>query len=131
MGKCWRWWKPSKQRVKSTYHEQHHHNRLVSFIWGIADDVLIIDFWENNLSRDAKEVVNQSTPVLVTIFNTHLRLLDTWLKDRKDPDCKQVIADLREQIQQKRHLETADLYDAPSLWDFGRMRWKRCLQKKK
>ena len=63
-------------------------------------EFLIIDFWENNFSRDAKEVVDQSTPVLVTIFNTHLRLLETYLKDQKDPDCKQVIADLREQIQQ-------------------------------
>ena len=63
-------------------------------------DFLIIDFWENNFSRDAKEVVDQSTPVLVTIFNTRLRLLETYLKDQKDPDCKVVIADLREQIQQ-------------------------------
>lgn len=62
-------------------------------------DFLIIDFWENNFSRDAKEVVDQSTPVLVTIFNTRLRLLETYLKDQKDPDCRQVIADLREQIQ--------------------------------
>jgi type I restriction enzyme R subunit len=63
-------------------------------------DFLIIDFWENNFSRDAKEVIDQSTPVLVTIFNTRLRLLETYLKDQKDPDCKGVIADLREQIQQ-------------------------------
>ena len=62
-------------------------------------DFLIIDFWENNFSRDAKEVVDQSTPVLVTIFNTRLRLLETYLKDQKAPDCKQVIADLRGQIQ--------------------------------
>jgi type I restriction enzyme R subunit len=63
-------------------------------------DFLIIDFWENNFSRDAKEVVDQSTPVLVTIFNTRLKLLETYLKNQKDPDCKQVITDLREQIQQ-------------------------------
>ena len=43
-------------------------------------DFLIIDFWENNFSRDAKEVVDQSTPVLVTIFNTRLKLLETYLK---------------------------------------------------
>ena len=63
-------------------------------------DFLIIDFWENNFSRDAKEVVDGSTPVLVTIFNTRLKLLETYLKDQKDLDCKGVIADLREQIQQ-------------------------------
>ena len=63
-------------------------------------DFLIIDFWENNFSRDAKEVVEQITPVLVTIFNTRLRLLETYLKNQKDPDCQQVITDLRNQIQQ-------------------------------
>jgi type I restriction enzyme, R subunit len=63
-------------------------------------DFLIIDFWENNFSRDAKEVVDVSTPVLVTIFNTRLKLLETYLKEQNDPHCKQVIADLREQIQQ-------------------------------
>src|SRR5688572_2261007 len=63
-------------------------------------EFLIIDFWENNFSRDAKEVVEQTTPVLVTIFNTCLRLLETYFKDQKDPDCKSVITDLREQIQQ-------------------------------
>ncbi len=63
-------------------------------------DFLIIDFWENNFSRDAKEVVDQSAPVLVTIFNTRLKLLETYLQDQKDPDCQQVIADLRGQIQQ-------------------------------
>jgi type I restriction enzyme R subunit len=63
-------------------------------------DFLIIDFWENNFSRDAKEAVEQTTPVLVTMFNTRLRLLETYLKDQKDPDCQQVITDLRNQIQQ-------------------------------
>jgi type I restriction enzyme R subunit len=63
-------------------------------------DFLIIDFWENNFSRDAKEVVDQSTPILVTIFNTRLRLLETYLKDQKDLDYQQVITDLRNQIQQ-------------------------------
>ena len=63
-------------------------------------DFLIIDFWENNFSRDAKEVVETNTPVLVTIFNTRLKLLETYLKEQKDADCQQVIADLREQIQQ-------------------------------
>ncbi len=63
-------------------------------------DFLIIDFWENNFSRDAKEVVDQSAPVLVTIFNTRLKLLETYLNDQQNPDCQQVIADLRGQIRQ-------------------------------
>jgi type I restriction enzyme, R subunit len=89
-------------------------------------DFLIIDFWENNFSRDAKEVVDQSTPVLVTIFNTRLRLLETYLKDQKDPDCKQVIADLREQIQQiptdsftiRKHMPEIEEAWADAFWNY-------------
>lgn len=89
-------------------------------------DFLIIDFWENNFSRDAKEVVDQSTPVLVTIFNTRLRLLETYLKDQKDPDCKGVIADLREQIQQiptdsftiRKHLPEIEEAWTDAFWEY-------------
>jgi len=89
-------------------------------------DFLIIDFWENNFSRDAKEVVDQSTPVLVTIFNTRLRLLETYLKDQKDPDCRQVIADLREQIQQiptdsftiRKHMPEIEEAWTDAFWDY-------------
>ncbi|WKZ38705.1 MAG: DEAD/DEAH box helicase family protein [Anaerolineales bacterium] len=89
-------------------------------------DFLIIDFWENNFSRDAKEVVDQSTPVLVTIFNTRLKLLETYLKDQKDPDCKQVIADLREQIQGiptdsftiRKHMPEIEEAWTDAFWDY-------------
>ncbi len=89
-------------------------------------DFLIIDFWENNFSRDAKEVVDQSTPVLVTIFNTRLKLLETYLKDQKDPDCKGVIADLREQIQQiptdsftiRKHMPEIEEAWTDAFWDY-------------
>ncbi|MBL8080248.1 MAG: DEAD/DEAH box helicase family protein [Anaerolineales bacterium] len=89
-------------------------------------DFLIIDFWENNFSRDAKEVVDQSTPVLVTIFNTRLKLLETYLKDQKDPDCKQVIADLRGQIQQiptdsftiRKHMPEIEEAWTDAFWDY-------------
>jgi len=89
-------------------------------------DFLIIDFWENNFSRDAKEVVDQSTPVLVTIFNTRLRLLETYLKDQKDSDCKQVIADLREQIHQiptdsftiRKHMPEIEEAWTDAFWDY-------------
>lgn len=89
-------------------------------------DFLIIDFWENNFSRDAKEVVDPSTPVLVTIFNTRLRLLETYLKEQKDSDCKAVIADLREQIQHiptdsftiRKHLPEIEEAWTDAFWDY-------------
>lgn len=89
-------------------------------------DFLIIDFWENNFSRDAKEVVDVSTPVLAMIFNTRLKLLETYLKNQKDPDCKQVIADLREQIQQiptdsftiRKHMPEIEEAWTDAFWDY-------------
>ena len=101
----------------------HYLDRLPNFE---KKGFLVIDFWENNFSRNAKEAVEQSTPVLVTIFNTRLRLLETYLKDQKDPDCQQVIADLREQIQQipvdsftiRKHLPEIEEAWQDSFWNY-------------
>ncbi len=67
---------------------------------GEKKNFLILDFWENNFSKEAKETVENTLPVLVAIFNTRLRLLETYLGEQSSPDCQQVIADLREQIGQ-------------------------------
>ena len=67
---------------------------------GGKKEFLIIDFWENDFSKQAKEVTDTSVPVLVAIFNTRLRLLETYLGEQGNPDCQQVVADLRGQIAQ-------------------------------
>lgn len=59
----------------------------------------IIDFWQNDFQRattDTEPPVN--TPVLVTIFNTRLKLLRILLEQGRDGEARQVIADLRKQI---------------------------------
>jgi len=89
-------------------------------------DFLIIDFWENNFGRDAREVVDTSVPVLVTIFNTRLGLLERYLDDQQNPECRQVIFDLREQIAQiprdsfivKRTLPEIDEAWQDSFWNY-------------
>jgi type I restriction enzyme R subunit len=58
-------------------------------------EFLIIDFWENNFSRDAKEAPDNTTPVMVRVFNTRLNLLETYLDDQQNPECQGVIRDLR------------------------------------
>ena len=67
---------------------------------GGKKEFLIIDFWENDFSKQAQEVVDTSVPVLVSIFNTRLRLLETYLGDQENPDCRSIIADLRGQVAQ-------------------------------
>ena len=58
-------------------------------------EFLIIDFWDNNFSRDAKEAPDNTTPVMVRVFNTRLNLLETYLDDQQNPECRNVIKDLR------------------------------------
>ena len=65
---------------------------------GYKEEFLIIDFWENDFHKDAEREFAQSLPVLVTIFNTRLRVLEHFLNDQHSEDAKRVIASLREQI---------------------------------
>lgn len=66
---------------------------------GEKHDFLIIDFWENDLNKDPQqEREPQDVPVLVAIFNTRLKLLETLLPAQHTADFQQVAADLRGQI---------------------------------
>ncbi len=67
---------------------------------GCKEKFLIIDFWENNFSKDPQQQPPQSLPVLVTIFNTRLQLLALHIINRQFEEMDRVIADLRAQINQ-------------------------------
>lgn len=58
----------------------------------------IIDFWENQFDREAEEVVPQTIPVLVRIFNTRLSTARLLLRKQGSEDFKRVVDDLRKQI---------------------------------
>ena len=62
---------------------------------GVKKEFLVIDFWDNQFNRSAEEAVAQEMPVLVSLFNTRLKLLETYLGEQNCQDCRQVIADLR------------------------------------
>jgi type I restriction enzyme R subunit len=65
---------------------------------GHKSEFQIIDFWENDFSKRPQEQVAQNLPVLVTLFNTRLKLLELFLADQESDDAQRVIADLRGQI---------------------------------
>ncbi|MBI5651441.1 MAG: DEAD/DEAH box helicase family protein [Chloroflexi bacterium] len=67
---------------------------------GHKDYFLIIDFWENEFNKQADESAAQSTPVLVTIFNTRLKQLELDLDAQDTPDFQRTIAALRSQVAQ-------------------------------
>jgi type I restriction enzyme R subunit len=65
---------------------------------GKKDSFLIVDFWENEFNKQAEEVVAQSLPALVSLFNTRLKLLLCYLDDQQSAEALSVIAALRAQI---------------------------------
>lgn len=67
---------------------------------GRKKDFKIIDFWENEFDKQAEDVVVQTVPVLVRIFNTRLNILKLYLKQQDSDDCKRVVTDLRAQMAQ-------------------------------
>jgi len=65
---------------------------------GRKSEFLILDFWDNDFDKSASEELAQSLPVLVSLFNNRLKLLD--LRDQFGDDGARVIADLRALIAQ-------------------------------
>ena len=65
---------------------------------GIKSEFLVIDFWENEFNKAPDEAQAQELPVLVALFNTRLRLLESYLGEQESQECKDLIASLREQI---------------------------------
>lgn len=58
----------------------------------------IIDFWQNDFERKEDETPAAVVPVLVTIFNTRLKLLEALLGQQDAPDTQQIKADLRQMV---------------------------------
>jgi type I restriction enzyme, R subunit len=65
---------------------------------GEKTEFLILDFWENDFNRAAEDVEPKQLPVLVSIFNTRLKLLETYLDEQESDEAKAVMLDLREMI---------------------------------
>jgi type I restriction enzyme, R subunit len=67
---------------------------------GHKSEFQIIDFWENDFAKAADDPAAQTVPVLVTIWNTRLKLLEAYLGKPDSPERQRVIADLRGQVAQ-------------------------------
>lgn len=66
---------------------------------GEKHNFMIIDFWDNDFNKDSQEAAPAAaTPVLSTIFNTRLSLLETYLAERETAEAERVIKDLRAQM---------------------------------
>jgi type I restriction enzyme R subunit len=62
---------------------------------GRKTEFKIIDFWQNDFNKQADDRVPSEVPVLVSIFNTRLKILTCHLPDHESTTFKQTVADLR------------------------------------
>ncbi len=67
---------------------------------GVKRDFLIIDFWTNDFERQAENPPPSSLPVMVSLFNTRLKLLGHFLTTQQSPEGVHLVASLRAMIAQ-------------------------------
>ncbi len=65
---------------------------------GRKTEFLVIDFWENEFNKSADEERAQSMPVLVSLFNTRLKLLSLYLDKPQAEERARLISLLRQAI---------------------------------
>jgi type I restriction enzyme, R subunit len=62
---------------------------------GKKTEFKIIDFWQNNFNKKADDKPSTDMPVLVSVFNTRLKILERYLPDHTAESFRQAITDLR------------------------------------
>ena len=62
---------------------------------GKKTDFMIIDFWQNDFNKEADDRAPVDIPVLVSLFNTRLKILEKLLPDRESETFKETLSDLR------------------------------------
>jgi len=65
---------------------------------GKKTDFLILDFWQNDFQREPTTQTPQSLPILVSLFNTRLKLLEAALPAPDSPTYRQALIDVRAMI---------------------------------
>ena len=65
---------------------------------GKKDSFLILDFWENDFKKDPSKAPPPSLPVLVSVFNTRLKLMRAYLPNQNAPEAQATKAVLREMV---------------------------------
>jgi type I restriction enzyme R subunit len=65
---------------------------------GRKTEFKIIDFWQNDFNKQASGNPPTEIPVLVSLFNTRLKLVESQLPDRQSEVSKKAVENLREMV---------------------------------
>jgi type I restriction enzyme R subunit len=66
---------------------------------GKKTEFKIIDFWQNDFNKQAGDKILADVPVLVSVFNTRLKLLESQLPDQSSGVAHQALTDLRAMLE--------------------------------
>lgn len=72
-----------------------HFDRLPD---GKKTEFKVLDFWQNDFNKKADDKPAADTPVLVSVFNTRLKILERHLPDHSAEGFRQAVTDLREMM---------------------------------
>ena len=87
---------------------------------GKKTEFKIIDFWQNDFNRQADDRVPVEVPVLVSIFNTRLQLLESQFPDHDTEVFRQSVFDLRQML----HRIPADSFPVRKVWAEVEPAWR-------
>lgn len=65
---------------------------------GHKSGFLILDFWQNEFNKQAEAQPPATLPILVSLFNTRMRILEHFVNQQGDPTAQGAKADLRAMI---------------------------------
>jgi type I restriction enzyme R subunit len=66
---------------------------------GRKTEFKVIDFWQNDFNRQANAAAPADVPVLVALFHTRLKILESRLPDNSSAIFAQTVAALRQQVE--------------------------------
>jgi len=86
---------------------------------GKKTEFKVIDFWQNDFERQVGDKETTSVPVLVTVFNTRLKILSAALAAQNRPEGQQCKADLRTMLA----LIPKDAFPVKRVWPQIELAW--------
>jgi type I restriction enzyme R subunit len=87
---------------------------------GKKTEFKIIDFWQNDFNKKADDKIPVEIPVLVSIFNTRLKLLESQLPDHTTEVFRQTMADMRQMMNRI----PQDSFPVRKVWDDIEQAWQ-------
>ncbi|MBL0351057.1 MAG: hypothetical protein IPP68_11905 [Elusimicrobia bacterium] len=87
---------------------------------GKKTEFKIVDFWQNDFNKQTEDRPAAEVPVLVSLFNTRLKLLESQLPDNTTEVARQAVSDLRAMVTRIPH----ESFPVKKVWTLVEQAWE-------